>query len=128
MGKTKIAHPHRDPAFNTGAYSDALIVGDLVFVSGQAAVDFNTSAFVLGTIEEETGRTLENLRLILEAAGSSLEKVVKATVHLANINDFDAYNAVYAKYFPGIKPTRTTVQSVLFGGLKVEIDVIATLH
>ena len=127
MSKTKIVHPKRNPDFVTGAYSDALIVGDFVFVSGQAAVNFETSEFVLGSIEQETELTLHNIKQILEAAGSSLDKVVKSTVHLADINDFDAYNKVYASFFTGVKPTRTTVQSVLFGGLKVEIDVIATL-
>lgn len=125
MTPVKIFHPDRDPSFATGAYSDALKVNELIYVSGQAAVDFKTSSFVLGSIEEETKRTLNNIASILEAAGSSMQKIIKCTVHLSDINDFDAYNKVYATYFPGIKPTRTTVQSVLFGGLKVEIDCIA---
>lgn len=95
-----------------------------MFISGQAAVDFKTSKFILGTIEEETRRTLGNIKAIAEAAGASMDDVVKSTVHLADINDFDRYNAVYAEYFPGIKPARTTVQSVLGEGIKVEIDCI----
>ena len=123
--KQKVKHPHRNPAFVTGAYSDAVIVNGFIFVSGQASVDFNTSTFVLGTIEEETRRTLDNIKLILQEAGASMDNIVKCTVHLNDIREFDRYNAVYAAYFPGIKPARTTVQSVLAEGIKVEIDCIA---
>jgi 2-iminobutanoate/2-iminopropanoate deaminase len=104
-----------------------VIANGLVYVSGQASVDFKNSTFVLGTIEEETIRTLENIKSILTAAGSSMNDVVKCTVHLADITEFDRYNKIYSEYFPGIKPSRTTVQSVLVGGLRVEIDCIATL-
>src|SRR5690625_7371117 len=114
----KISHPERAEGFSTGAYSDALIANGFVFVSGQASVDFKTSEFKLGTIEEETHRTMQNLKAILEAAGSSLDRIVKCTVHLADINDFERYNEIYASYFPDRKPTRTTVQSVLAEGLK----------
>jgi 2-iminobutanoate/2-iminopropanoate deaminase len=127
MQKTKIIHPDRDPAFATGAYSDGVLVDGYLFVSGQAAVDFKTSKFVLGTIEEETTLTLGNIRAIVEAAGASMENIVKCTVHLADISEFDRYNKVYATYFPGIKPARTTVQSVLAEGIRVEIDCIVKL-
>ena len=127
MNKTKINHPQRDAAFVTGAYSDAVLIDGLLFISGQASVDFQTSKFILGTIEEETHRTLENIRSILEAAGATMENVVKCTVHLSDIKEFDRYNEVYATYFPGIKPARTTVQSVLAEGIKVEIDCIAVV-
>ncbi|GAB2781629.1 RidA family protein [Rhabdobacter roseus] len=123
----KIVHPDRDPAFATGAYSDGVLVDGFLFVSGQASVDFKTSEFVLGTIEEETTRTLDNIKAIVEAAGASMSQVVKCTVHLADIAEFDRYNVVYATYFPGIKPARTTVQSVLAEGIKVEIDCIVKL-
>lgn len=124
---TNIIHPDRDPAFATGAYSDGIVVDGFLFVSGQAAVDFKTSQFVLGTIEEETARTLDNIAAIISAAGASMKNVVKCTAHLADIQDFDRYNAVYANYFPGIKPARTTVQSVLAENIKVEIDCIVKL-
>ena len=127
MHKVKVNHPDRDAAFVTGAYSDGVIVDGFLFVSGQAATDFKTSKFILGTIEEETQRTLQNIKAIVEAAGASMEDVVKCTVHLADINEFDRYNKVYAEYFPGIKPARTTVQSVLAEGLHVEIDCIVKL-
>ena len=126
MNKTKINHPER-AAFVTGAYSDGVLIDGLLFISGQAPVDFQTSKFILGTIEEETRRTLENIKSILEAAGATMDNVVKCTVHLRDIKEFDRYNEVYATYFPGIKPARTTVQSVLAEGIKVEIDCIAVV-
>lgn len=127
MSKIKVVHPDREAGFVTGAYSDGVVVNGFLFVSGQAAVDFKTSKFVLGTIEEETHRTLTNIKAIVEAAGATMEDVVKCTVHLADINEFDRYNQVYAQYFTGIKPARTTVQSILAENLKVEIDCIVKL-
>lgn len=127
MQKVKVIHPDRNPDFVTGAYSDCIKVDGMLYVSGQAAVDFKTSKFILGTIEEETHRTLQNIEAIVEAAGGLMENVIKCTVHLADINEFDRYNEVYATYFPGIKPARTTVQSVLAEGIKVEIDCIVKI-
>ncbi|MAX25815.1 MAG: reactive intermediate/imine deaminase [Phycisphaeraceae bacterium] len=127
MYKKKIVHPDRDENFDTGAYSDGIICDGLLFLSGQASVDFKTSTFVLGTIEEETRRTLENIKAIVEKAGSSLDNVLKSTVHLSDIRDFGKFNEVYATYFGGIRPARTTVQSVLGENIKVEIDVIVKL-
>ncbi|GAB3904130.1 RidA family protein [Mucilaginibacter boryungensis] len=127
MNKQKIVHPDRQSGFDTGAYSDGVLVDGFLFVSGQAAVDFKTSKFVLGTIEEETTRTLDNIKAIIGAAGASMDDIVKCTAHLADINDFDRYNKVYSTYFTGIKPARTTVQSVLAENLKVEIDCIVKI-
>ena len=127
MSKNKVVHPDRDPEFVTGAYSDGVIAGGFLFISGQASVDFKTSEFILGSIEEETKRTLENIKDIITAAGATLEDVVKSTVHLADIKDFDRFNNVYAGYFKGIRPARTTVQSVLAEGISVEIDCIVKL-
>ena len=127
MSKQIIVHPHRDANFETGAYSDGVVVNGFLFVSGQACVNFKSSKFILGTIEEETIRTLDNIKAIIEAAGAKMDDVVKCTVHLADINDFDRYNEVYATYFTGIKPARTTVQSVLAESIKVEIDAIVKL-
>jgi 2-iminobutanoate/2-iminopropanoate deaminase len=127
MEKRKINHPQRQASFDTGAYSDGVVIDGLLFVSGQAAVDFKTSQFVHGTIEEETHLTLQNIKAIIEAAGGTMEDVVKSTVHLADISEFDRYNKVYAEYFKGVKPARTTVQSVLAEGIKVEIDCIVKL-
>ncbi|MDH4092816.1 MAG: Rid family detoxifying hydrolase [Cyclobacteriaceae bacterium] len=127
MTKVKIVHPDRDANFVTGAYSDGVVVDGFLFVSGQASVDFKTSAFVLGTIEEETIRTLDNIKAIIQKAGATMDDIVKCTVHLSDIKDFDRYNKIYASYFSGIKPARTTVQSVLAENLKVEIDAIVKI-
>lgn len=127
MTKIKITNPYKDPAFVTGIFSDGIVANGFLFVSGQASVDFKTSQFVLGTIEEETHRTLGNIKAIVEAAGASMDDVVKCTVHLSDIGEFDRYNTVYTQYFPDIKPARTTVQSVLGKGIKVEIDCIAKI-
>lgn len=127
MNKQKVVHPSRDANFVTGAYSDGVIAGGFLFISGQAAVDFETSQFVLGTIEEETIRTLDNIKAIVEQAGAIMDDVVKCTVHLADIAEFDRFNKVYGGYFDGVRPARTTVQSLLAEGIRVEIDCIVKL-
>lgn len=127
MANIKIFHPDRDPNFETGAYSDGVMANGFLFISGQAAVDFKTSRFVLGSIEEETHLTLRNIKAIIEKAGGSMSDVVKCTAHLSDINDFERYNRVYSEYFPTTKPARTTVQSVLAEGIKVEIDCIVKI-
>lgn len=127
MNKVKVNHPDHDTGFDTGAYSDGVITDGFLFISGQAAVDFKSSKFILGSVEEETHRTLQNIKAIVEAGGASMEQVVKCTVHLADINEFGRFNHVYEQYFDGIKPARTTVQSVLAEGIKVEIDCIVKL-
>ncbi len=128
MHKEKVSHPDRNSSFDTGAYSDGVIVDGFLFVSGQASVDFKTSNFILGSIEEETHRSLQNIKAIIEAAGGTMDQIVKCTVHLKDINEFDRYNKVYAQYFSDIKPARTTVQSVLAEEIKVEIDCIVKLN
>lgn len=110
-----------------GAYSQGLRAGDFVYVSGQGPLDPETGKLTGTTIEEQTTRTLENVKAILEAAGGTMADVVKATVHLSDLDLFDGYNAVYASYFPDPKPTRTTVGSALLMGILVEIDVVAYL-
>jgi 2-iminobutanoate/2-iminopropanoate deaminase len=128
MDKREIFHPEKkDRHFSTGAYSDAVAVDGWLYISGQGPIDFTKAAFALGTIEAETALTLHNLRCLVEAAGGTVDSIVKCTVHLADINDFPAFNKIYADFFPGIKPARTTVQSVLGSGIKIEIDAIARL-
>ena len=127
MSKQAITHPDRAADFSTGAYSDGVIIGDLLFVSGQASLNFKTSEFVLGTVEEETRRTLDNIKAIVEQAGATMDDLVKCTVHLADISEFGRFNETYATYFSGVKPTRTTVQSVLAEGIRVEIDAIVSM-
>ena len=107
-----------------GAYSQGLRAGDFIFVSGQGPLDPATGKIVGGTIEEQTARTLENIKAILEAGGATMADVVKVTAHLTDLSNFAAYNKVYATYFPDPKPVRTTVGSQLLGML-VEIDAIA---
>lgn len=106
-----------------GPYSQGLRVGPLVFVSGQGPLDPAVGRVPEG-IEAQTHQVLRNIRSILEAGGGSMDDVVKVTAHLASLADFEAFNSVYAEYFPPPYPVRTTVGSELLGIL-VEIDVIA---
>lgn len=124
--KKEIKHP--DKLVSTGAYSAGVMVDDWLFVSGQGPLDLITGEVVRGTIEEETTLTLLHVKKIVEAAGGTMADIVKCTVHLTDINEFDRYNAVYASFFSGILPARTTVQSVLCDGIKVEIDAIAKIN
>jgi len=125
MGKQEIKHPNK--IVSTGAYSSGVLVNGLLFVSGQGPLDLSTGEVKRGTIEEETLLTLEHVRKIVEAAGGSVDDIVKCTVHLSDINDFERYDAAYGSFFTGIRPARTTVQSVLSDGIKVEIDAIAVI-
>ncbi len=108
-----------------GPYSQAIVSGDFVFVSGQIAINPKTSKVVEGGIEEQTTQVLENIRNILESVGLSLTDVVKTSVFLSDISDFQAFNRVYSKYFKKGSPARTTVQANLIVGVLVEIDAIA---
>lgn len=109
-----------------GPYSQAVIWQGLVFVSGQIPLDPLTGEMVEGDIAAQTERVLENLRAILEACGSSLDRVVKTTVYLVDLSDFPQMNEVYARYFPSAPPARATVEvSRLPRGARVEIEAIA---
>ena len=109
-----------------GAYSQGIRAGDFLFVSGQGPLDPATGQLILGTIEEQTARVLENIKVILEAGGATMADVVKVSAHLSDVELFERYNKVYATYFPDPKPTRTTVGSQLPAkGMLVEIDAIA---
>jgi len=109
-----------------GPYSQAVRANGFVFVSGQIALDPRTQELVPGDITAQTERVLENLRAILQAAGSSLEKVVRTTVFLADMSDFASMNQVYARYFRQDFPARSTVQAArLPRDVRVEIDAIA---
>ncbi len=107
-----------------GPYSQAIIANGFVFVAGQGPANPSTNQLELGDIASETRRTLQNIRAILEAAGSSLRDVVRVGVFLADIKDFDAMNAVYSEFFSQDPPARTTVGAQL-PKIKVEIDCIA---
>jgi len=109
-----------------GPYSQAVRANGFVYISGQGALDPATGALVTGGIAEQTVRALDNLKAIVEAAGSSLDHAVKVTVFLKDMNDFAAMNEVYARYFPKNKPARTTVEVARLPlDLRVEIDLIA---
>ena len=115
----------RRGAAPSGPYSQGISAGGFVFVAGQGAFDPGTGELVGETIEEQTERTLENVKAILEAGGASLADVVKATVHLSDLTHFPRYNEVYSRYFSDPRPARTTVGSALGHGMMVEIEVIA---
>ena len=109
-----------------GPYSQAVIDGDLIFLAGQGCTNPQTGKLELGDIELETKRTFENVRAILEAAGSSLDHVIKCNVYLRDINDFAGMNEVYETFFSPPFPARTTIQAgALPGGIAVEIECIA---
>lgn len=111
-----------------GPYSQALKVNGLLFVSGQVALDPKTNEYLGGDIAKQTERVLENVKGIVEAAGSKMAHVVKTTVFLKNIGDFGPMNDVYARYFPSAPPARSTVEVArLPKDALVEVEVIATL-
>ena len=109
-----------------GPYSQAIRANGLLFVSGQIALDPSTQLLVAGDIKAQTERVMENLKGIVEAAGSALDRVVRTTVFLADMNEFAAMNEIYARYFPAQPPARSTVQAArLPRDVRVEIDLIA---
>ena len=124
MTKRIIKTDQAPPAI--GAYSQAVVAGGLVFASGQLALDPRTGQLVPGDARTQTKRIMENLTAVLTAAGSSMEKVVKATVFLRDLNDFGVVNEIYGEYFQENPPARSTVQvAKLPREAAVEIDVIA---
>jgi 2-iminobutanoate/2-iminopropanoate deaminase len=112
-----------------GPYSQAIAAGGFVFCAGQIPLDPATGKLVEGPIDVQAERVLTNVKAVLEAAGSSLARVVKATVFLADLDDFGGMNAVYSRHFTSDpKPARTTIQAArLPAGARVEIEVIAAL-
>lgn len=111
-----------------GPYSPAVVVGNLVFVSGQAGRDPATNK-VAPDVESQTEQTLRNIETILKGAGSSLSRVVRCGVFLVDIKEFSKMNAVYARVFGGHRPARTTVEvsALPQPGLRIEIDAVATI-
>jgi 2-iminobutanoate/2-iminopropanoate deaminase len=109
-----------------GAYAQAVKAQGFVFLSGQIPLEPSTGELVQGDIATQTRRVLDNLKAVLEGAGTNLSKVVKATIYLIDMNDFAVVNQTYAEYFPDAKPARATVAvAALPRGSKVEIDMIA---
>ena len=111
-----------------GPYSQAIRAGSLLFVSGQIPLDPSTGTMVDGDIAPQTHRVFANLKAILEAAGTSLDQVVRTTVYLADMDDFAPMNEIYGTYFSSPAPARATIQAArLPRDARVEIDVIAVL-
>ena len=109
-----------------GPYSPVVAFGDLLFISGQGPGDPKTGELQKGELESETRRTLENVKAILEDVGSSMEHVLKVTAYLSDMDNFAAFNEIYAEYFSKNPPARTCIQAGrLPFDIKVEIDVIA---
>lgn len=125
MATIETIHTNNAPAA-IGPYSQAKVIGDLVFTSGQIAINPAVGKIESDTIEGQTKQVMENLKNLLEASGSSLEKVVKTTCFLKNISDFTVFNGIYAEYFTS-KPARSCVGVAnLPAGALVEVEVIAT--
>ena len=111
-----------------GPYSQGIKVNGLLFVSGQVSIDPKTNEFIAGDIAQQTERTLENVKGIVEAAGSKLSHVIKTTVFLKNMSDFAAMNEVYARYFSAAPPARSTVEVArLPKDALIEMEIIATV-
>ncbi len=124
-----MADPRKIVAANApkavGPYSHAIVSNGFVFTSGQIGVDPKTGSIVEGGVREQTRRALENLKVVVEAAGSSMARIVKTTVYLKSMDDFKAMNEVYAEFLGEALPARATVEVVLPKGALVEIDAIA---
>lgn len=125
MARKELKHPQRKAS--TGGYADGVILDRWLYVSGQGPLDLATGQVISGSIEEETERTLENMAAVLAQGGCTLADVAKCTCHLADIRDFERFDKAYTKFFGGIRPARTTVQSGLGLGIKVEIDAVALI-
>ena len=111
-----------------GPYSQAVILGGMLYTSGQSPLDPATGEVVTGSIEDQAHRVFKNLKAVLEAAGTDFEHVVKTTVFLADMNDFAAMNGVYAQYFTGAFPARSAVQVArLPKDVGLEIELIAQI-
>lgn len=111
-----------------GPYSQAIVWNGMVFCSGQIPIDPATGDVVADDIEAQTHRVLQNLKAVLEAAGSGMDRVLKTTVFLKSMGDFAAMNAIYASYFPEPPPARSTVEvAQLPRGVRIEIECIAAL-
>ncbi len=123
--KREVVHTDKAPKA-VGPYSQAIRADTMVYTAGQLGFDPSTGQFVTGGVEEQTRQVLTNLKHVLEAAGSSLGQVIKTTVFLKDMADFQKMNAVYAEFFPENPPARSTiaVAGLPAGGL-VEIEVVA---
>jgi 2-iminobutanoate/2-iminopropanoate deaminase len=129
MAEKSVVRTEEAPApFQGAPYSQAIRTGDLVFVAGQLPLAPGSSDVVGATIQEQTEQVFRNLRAILEAAGSGLDRLVKTTVFLVDLADFQGMNEVYAQQIGSEPPARSTVEiAALPSGVKLEIEAIATI-
>jgi 2-iminobutanoate/2-iminopropanoate deaminase len=126
-GKTAVRTEEAPAPFQGAPYSQAIQSGGFVFVSGQLALRPDHAKIVGDSIQEQTEQVFANLRTILEAAGSGLDRLVKTTVYLTDLGDFAGMNEVYARHVGDVPPARATIEiSSLPSGAKVEIEAIAT--
>ncbi len=120
-----VIHTDRAPAA-VGPYSQGISTGAMVFTAGQVPIDPAVGKVVATTIEDQTRQSLENVKAILEAAGTGLDRVVKMTVFMTDLGDFQRMNGVYAEFFPENPPARSAVQVVALPlGVQVEIEAVA---
>jgi 2-iminobutanoate/2-iminopropanoate deaminase len=125
MGKTVVRTEAAPAPFQGAPYSQAIRMGELVFVSGQLALRPGDKELSGGTIQEQTEQVMQNLKAILEEAGSGLDELVKTTVFLTNLGDFQGMNEVYAKHVGAEPPARATIEvSALPSGALVEIEAV----
>ncbi|HEX2045553.1 MAG TPA: RidA family protein [Gaiellaceae bacterium] len=126
MSKSAVRTARAPAPFQGAPYSQAIVFGDLVFVAGQLGIDPESGEVVAGGIVEQTERAMQNLRAILEEAGSGLDKVLKTSIFLVDLGDFAAMNEVYARHLTEPFPARATVQiAALPSGARVEIEAVA---
>ena len=124
MSKTVVSSDNAPAAI--GPYSQAIAVNGMLFASGQIPLDPKTGTLVEGGIEAQAERVMQNIKALLEAAGTDFSRVVKTTCFLRDMNDFAAFNEVYGAYFTG-KPARSCVQAILPKNAAVEVEVVAVL-
>lgn len=124
MTRSAVSTPHAPAAI--GPYSQAVQAGNLLFCSGQIPLDPTTGQLVGGDLEAQTRRVMENLKAVLQAAGTSLERVIKTVIFLVTMDDFAEVNRVYGEYLPDPPPARSTVAVAgLPRGARLEIEVVA---
>ncbi|UCG64813.1 MAG: hypothetical protein JSW12_19740 [Deltaproteobacteria bacterium] len=125
MGEKKAFQTDK-AAVTGGPYSQAIIHDGIIYLSGQGPIDPQTNQVVPGTVEQETELTLENIRIILEEAGSSLSKVLQVSAYLVNMREYGRFNDIYKRYFPENPPARSCIQAArLPFDIRVEMDAIA---
>ncbi len=125
--KKQVFHSPKAPE-PKGPYSQGIVHNGILYISGQVSIESNTGNIIRGTIEDETRATLENIKIIIEEAGSKMEDVLKVTCYLSNMDDFEGFNNTYKEYFPKEPPARTTIQAGrLPMDIKLEIDAIVAI-